>query len=118
MLVGQHVQWRPGPAPRRQDALHGRRTEGAVADGPLQRRDDVGAAVGRGQRQHPLGLVLAEPAGGQQALQEPGTYLAELREPLPKLLQPSLGVAGRLMVRAATPRGQSGCSAAAANDRS
>ena len=103
MVVGQRVQRRLGPAPRREDALHGLEAERAVPHGPLQRRQDVGSRVGRRQRQDAFGLVLAGPVAGEQALQELCARRAELREPPRELFRPSPGVSGRLVVRAVAP---------------
>ena len=102
MVVGQRIQRCLGLASRRQDSLHGRQGEGPVAHRPLQRRQNVLTGIGGHQREHALGLVLAVPGLGQQALQEAVPDWAKFGEPLPQLFGSTLRIAGRLMVRAAT----------------
>src|SRR5258708_25117029 len=49
VVVGESIQRRLGPAPRREDALHGLKAERAVPHGALQRGQHIRAGVDRRQ---------------------------------------------------------------------
>ena len=59
LFLGQHFQHRLGTSGRRQDALHGRQAESAIAHGPFQSSLHVGPAIYGQQFQDALRLVPA-----------------------------------------------------------